>query len=80
MFFLPWLEVLGEVRGDSGDLDGTVILLGVRPGELEAGFPQLLTLAPVFISRFRGRRKPLTATLFLVLVSWPFLVGELFLS
>lgn len=44
--------------GDPGDLDGTVTLLGVRLGELETSFPQLLILAPVFTSHFRGHLEP----------------------
>jgi hypothetical protein len=63
------------VWGDPDDLDGAVTLLGVRPGELETSFPQLLILAPVFTSHFRGHQNLLTASLFLVLASRPFLVG-----
>lgn len=68
------------VWGDPGDLDETVTLLGVRLGELETSFPQLLILAPVFTSHYRSHQNLLMASLFLVLASWPFLVGELFLS
>lgn len=77
MFFLPWLEGLGRC--------GVIPVTWrdthpPRLGQLEVHFPQLLILAPVFTSHFRGHQNLLTANLFLVLASWPFLVGEFFLS
>lgn len=68
---------MGEVWGDPSDLDGTLTLLSVRLGELEVRFPELLILAPVFTSHFRGHQNPLTTNLFLVLASWSFLEEEL---
>lgn len=80
MFFLPWLEVLRRYGVIPVTWMGTLTLLGVRLGELEVRFPELLIVAPVFTSHFRGHQNPLTTNLFLVLASWSFLEEELYLS